>query len=109
MRFDTIPPIEEAIVEALRSPAFAAAGDEEERKRALMVSLSETLHSLGQRLFPAPPTIGRYFAIVDRNARLWSEFDGRNYDALADRYGLSTRHVREIVERMRQKKGGGRK
>ena len=102
MRFDSIPRIEEGVLAALRSPAWGAAASDEERKRVIVVSLCEALHPLGQRIFPSAKTVDRYFETLDRNTRIWSEFDGRNYEDLAARYGLSPRTVRMVVEKIRR-------
>ena len=102
---DLIAAIERAILHAITSRAWLAAPDDEARKRVIMRSLSEALCLLGSRKFPSPDLLGRYFGIVDRDGRIAAEFDGRNYGALAARYQLTPRRVRDIVERMRRKRG----
>ena len=102
---DLIAAIERAILRAITSRAWREAPDDEARKRAIMRSLSEALYLLGSRKFPSPDLLGRYFGIVDRDLRIAAEFDGRNYEALAARYQLAPRRVRDIVERMRRRQG----
>lgn len=44
---------------------------------------------------------GRSIDLRSRNQQIWDEFNGRNYDELAAKYGFSVVWVRRIIEAMR--------
>lgn len=44
---------------------------------------------------------GRSIDLRSRNQRIWDEFNGRNYDELASKYGVTVVWIRRIIEAMR--------
>lgn len=96
----TIIDIAAAIERVMASPAWAAAlGDDEERTYLIIEGLCAELHPRGSLTFPSPAMLRQSADRGDRNERIRREFDGRNYEALARRHGLSARQVRRILDR----------
>ena len=96
----TIAAVAETIERILASPEYVAAvGDDEERAWLLIEALCEELHPRGAVTFPSSSALHRIAGRLDRNERIRSEFDGRNYEALSRRHRLSARQIRRIVDR----------
>ena len=80
--------VKERLDALLQSPAWM--GAQSDVARALL--LIDVASGAVPRRLPE-------FARRERDARIRVEFDGRNHQALAARYGLTQRQVRRIVAR----------
>lgn len=76
--------------------------DDEERAWIVAMSICDELHPLGPLVVPARGSAEDHLAREVRDASIWEEFDGRNYQALAAKHRLSEMQVRRIVERARR-------
>ena len=81
---------------------MAAALDEDKRAELLLFNLCEALHPFGAVTIPSRHQALDLAERLRRDEDIWLQFDGRNYDELAERYGLAPRHLRRIVERFRR-------
>ena len=93
-----------AIVRTLSAPEWVSTLDAEERAWLLLLAICEAIHPLGAVSVPSRDELIRIATRIDRDAQIWTEFDGRNYAELAVRHGLTTRQVRRIVERERRER-----
>lgn len=89
--------IARSLVATLGSPAYAAAGDDDERAYLLLLDLCEHLHPLGVFTVPSRWQLVEEVKRLARDAEIRAAFDGRNYAELACRYRLSERRVRSII------------
>lgn len=95
--------IARAIVQAMSEPAWATSvASPEERAWILLLALSKALHPLGPMTVPAPAAIRRHIDRIERDEQIRREFNGRNYGALAEQYGLTTRQIRRITDLRRR-------
>ena len=51
---------------------------------------------------------GLSYELSQRDQKIWNEFNGSNYQALAHKYGLTEMQVRNIVKRARQREMAAR-
>ena len=86
-----------SLLRTLGSPEWAAAGDNDERAWLLLLDLCAALHPLGPFTVPPRERLIAQVRRLDRDARIRSEFNGRNHDALAMRHRLTVRQVRRIL------------
>lgn len=75
--------------------------DKDERQWLLIEALCRELHPLGQVQVPSVQVLRETVKRQDRDEAIRREFDGRNYQALARKYGISKRQVRRVVDRGR--------
>ena len=94
----------QAIRRTMRSPEwFAATGADDERAWLLLMALCAELHPLGSVSVPSPDRLDQLTDRLLRDEDIWRSFDGRNYETLAAKHRLTSRQVRRIIERMRQR------
>ena len=93
-----------SLIRAQSLPAWHATLDPVARAWIAMTILSDALHPLGEFTMPSIRVIEDAIDRGLRNQAIWRAFDGRNYDCLAARYGLTTRQIRRIVEEERIRK-----
>ena len=86
-----------AIVRTLSAPEWISTLDVEERAWLLLLDLCEAMHPLGAVSVPSRDQVIRIAARIERDAAIRREFDGRNYEALAAQYRLTTRQIRRVV------------
>lgn len=94
-----------AVWRTMHSVGWArACGDDHERAWLITEAVCDALYALGvQRV----PSARRYEALLTRSIRdreIVAGFNGRNYAELARRHKLSSRTVRRIVERHRNRR-----
>ena len=100
-RPSSLASIEAEIDQALKSPAWAAAGDDNARRALLMEAVCNALAP--DRLHPASALVTAY-KLALRNQRIRQMFDGRNHRELAGRFRLTQRQLRRILHRHCPKK-----
>ena len=76
----------------------ALAGDPVAQAELVVVALCDTLHGRGVYV-PSGDSVRSGLLRHARDRRIRAEFDGRNHAELAQRYNLTPRTVRRILER----------
>ena len=87
----------DSILTTLASERYAKAADDEDRSWVLLLELCDALHPLGPIVVPHRSRVVELAHRLERDEEIRREFDGRNYEALAERHGLTTRRVRDII------------
>lgn len=80
-----------------------ALGDDHQRTWLLTLAVCDALYLAGVERVPNAKTLQDALDKLIRNQQIVQAFDGTNYRALATEYRLSTRTVRRIVERGRER------
>ncbi|MYE01621.1 MAG: hypothetical protein F4Y03_10140 [Alphaproteobacteria bacterium] len=91
--------IAKAVHGTLGSRAWAAAEDDEARTLLITMAVCDALSPL----VPRAEAVRRELALAERDDGIRRAFDGRNYQQLADRHGLTPRQVRRIVDHGRRR------
>ena len=89
----------DALWRTMSSPDWAKAlGDDLARTELLLVAICDALHPCGAVSVPRGATVLAALERPARNAEIRAAFRGDNHRELARRYGLSSRHIRRIVD-----------
>ena len=93
-----------SVLRTLSSPEFIRTFDREAQAYQVVAGLCEAMHPLGTISVPSRAQLEQRADRRVRDDAIWREFDGRNYAELAEKHGLTVKHVRYIVERERWQK-----
>ena len=96
---ETIALMAEALWRTLHSVEWiAAVGNYEEQVALLLVEICDALDGGRPIYLPDGVSVREMLARGERDAKIRAAFDGTNYLQLANRFDLSTRQVRRIVD-----------
>ena len=87
----------ERIMETLTSVEWCGAIGDEERAWMLLLNLSDVLHPISPVHVPSRGQIVDIVRRIERDAQIRREFNGTNYETLAQRYRLTPRQIRRIT------------
>ena len=94
--------IAHAVYDTITSPPWLAAiGDDYARSLLLIIAICDNLHAQGIERVPSGPAVEQLLDKHVRNQQIIDEFNGRNYQELAQRYRISARTVRRIIDAAR--------
>ena len=100
--------IDGAILAVLGSPEWRGARSDAERVQLLRYSILEVLHPISPIHVPSVWTVRARERRERRDVRIRSLFNGRNHQVLAERFRLTTRQIRRIVDRAPSGPAAGR-
>lgn len=93
----------EVIMQVMRSPAWVANScDPDEQGWILLRAICRELHPMGSVAFPSEAHLTQCASRRGRDEDIRDGFDGRNYEELGRKHGLSTRQVRRLVDEPRK-------